>query len=552
MRCYPGKRLVNGACKPLLSFTTHMTYSLSFGLHGNVTSTSIDTVSILNKILTHIQTRIKEALNINDLDFNSFDLVSNLPCGSRESKINGSSKARIDIRTTFSVPDFINRLESEQNLLNITENGPDINVSSDNLSYSFTIIKENVFKDIYQTKLASDFRKNCYIVRNSGHIFVPFQNFRTSFISKLLLCRHVLLDPSEYSFDEDKVELTVTKTGIVYNSQQFEITVDGEARLCVDSYSYKDYIIQRKSDPIETSLGILTLICTVISLVCLCLTFLTYCIFRKLRSLPGKNNMCLVFSLFFAQALLQFGLRQTKDPKICQVIGVFLHFFWLSTFGCMNICCYHMFRVLGGSLSHQVGRDSDNKVLLYYICYTVGFPILIIGTNIAIMTGTSGGDIMGYGGKMCFLDNVISAALTFLLPLLFVCVSNTVFFSITLHKIRNAPKVQSNKENRDEVIVYLKLFTLTGITWVLMIIDAFLPLSPFSFIVTILNGTQGVFIFMSYICNRRVLYLYLSLLKREHPPFSSSFGSTFAKSNTTTTSTGTTHSSNKTCSETIA
>ncbi|KAJ8313132.1 hypothetical protein KUTeg_009315 [Tegillarca granosa] len=58
-----------------------------------------------------------------------------------------------------------------------------------------------------------------------------------------------------------------------------------------------------------------------------------------------------------------------------------------------------------------------------------------------------------------------------------------------------------------------KLFTLTGISWIFQIIDSFLPLSAFSFIVTIFNGFQGLFVFLSYICNKRVFNLYKTLFK---------------------------------------
>ncbi|XP_076109556.1 uncharacterized protein LOC143078585 [Mytilus galloprovincialis] len=58
--------------------------------------------------------------------------------------------------------------------------------------------------------------------------------------------------------------------------------------------------------------GIIMLIFTTLSLLCLFLTFMTYCMFEQLRALPGKNNMCLVVALFFAMAVLEFGMKSLK------------------------------------------------------------------------------------------------------------------------------------------------------------------------------------------------------------------------------------------------
>jgi hypothetical protein len=38
-------------------------------------------------------------------------------------------------------------------------------------------------------------------------------------------------------------------------------------------------------------------------------------------------------------------------------------------------------------------------------------------------------------------------------------------------------------------------------------VDSFLPLSFLSYIVAILNGLQGLFLFLSYVCNGRVFRL---------------------------------------------
>ncbi|CAC5390475.1 unnamed protein product [Mytilus coruscus] len=87
-----------------------------------------------------------------------------------------------------------------------------------------------------------------------------------------------------------------------------------------------------------------------------------------------------------------------------------------------------------------------------------------------------------------------------------ICVTHTI---ATTPKLKNDDSYQHNSVN---LAVYIKIFTITGSSWVIQIIDSFLPLSYFSIIVSLLNALQGVYIFVAYICNKRVFILYRSLI----------------------------------------
>lgn len=48
---------------------------------------------------------------------------------------------------------------------------------------------------------------------------------------------------------------------------------------------------------------------------------------------------------------------------------------------------------------------------------------------------------------------------------------------------------------------------MTGVSWLFMIVDGFFDASPFTYLATVVNGAQGVFIFISYACQKRVFQL---------------------------------------------
>jgi hypothetical protein len=124
-------------------------------------------------------------------------------------------------------------------------------------------------------------------------------------------------------------------------------------------------------------------------------------------------------------------------------------------------------------------------------------PLVIVGVNITVAYLVSGE--IGYGTKVCFVDNKISNIVTFICPLSLTCVLNTVLFLNVMPKLRNDKTIRKSKKDTSEVLKAFKLFSLTGSVWILQVIDGFLSeISLFSFITTVVTSSQGLIIFLSY------------------------------------------------------
>ncbi|KAL3873088.1 hypothetical protein ACJMK2_036247, partial [Sinanodonta woodiana] len=39
-----------------------------------------------------------------------------------------------------------------------------------------------------------------------------------------------------------------------------------------------------------------------------------------------------------------FGIGATDNELMCKVIGILIHFSWLSVLFWMNVCCFHMYK----------------------------------------------------------------------------------------------------------------------------------------------------------------------------------------------------------------
>ncbi|XP_059155151.1 adhesion G-protein coupled receptor G7-like [Physella acuta] len=120
--------------------------------------------------------------------------------------------------------------------------------------------------------------------------------------------------------------------------------------------------------------------------------------------------------------------------------------------------------------------------------------------------------VIGYGHLLCYLDSPLLNGVTFVCPLTLITISNVVFFGTTVYKIHSTINLQSaetvRKDNQHHIYVYVKLSFMTGAFWTLAIVAETVDNQVLRLISIILNGLQGVAIFVSYICNKRVFNLY--------------------------------------------
>lgn len=436
------------------------------------------------------------------------ETFSNFPCSLGQSNPNVFTYIAFDV----FIESNIYRNDLEQSLLKIIHENTEFEKNND--TFSMEISLASAFSDLLSfVHMAREFKyeSKCWKLEENIELLNKYGNYKSTKINRQLFCPQFVFDADQYTIDGYSVLLIKYKIIIHYDI--FLIDSNNKIRICVDDFL--SFLLNRyiKSST-EYALEITTIVCTCVSLFCLLVTFITYCIFPILRTLPGKNNMCLIFSLLIAQTCLQFGTIWTDRILICKAIGIILHVFWLSTFACMNVCSFHMYSVFT-TFRPTSSMSENNGLFLRYVCYSYGTPFIIVIINIAIQIMLSGGANIGYGGSNCFISDIPQIA-AFICPVGVICVVNIWLFGFTAYTIYKRPIIQSTANDKQDFYVYIKLFSLTGITWIGQIVDSFIPLSVFSFVVTILTGLQGLFIFLSFVCNKRVYNLFLGMCKHNH------------------------------------
>ena len=339
--------------------------------------------------------------------------------------------------------------------------------------------------------------------------------YKYPLIDKLAYCIQIALESHEFLDFNDIVDIRVSDVRLFFG--EYKRTSDGEQlRICFTDYMSRaaEKLPHREEPKQHSPQAIVSVVCNLMSITGLTATVLTYFIFGELRSIPGKNNMMLSIHLLIAQCLYQFGIQQTEYSKLCMALGVFIHLFWLTSILWMNACTLHMFRTFVTGQSYRSYRALDPQVCVYTLyCYSIA--IIVIAINIGVSMYKSEGKDIGYGGTVCYISTPIMIGWTFALPVGVIIILNLGFFFAVVYQISASTMSRRGKSNdRANTIIYMKLSTLTGVTWIFGYLYLWTDFVPLEYIFIVLNAGQGVLIFGSFICTARIIRLYEDLFRK--------------------------------------
>jgi len=444
------------------SIANNTIHSIRYEFVIFITAVDIDMLySHITKLLSN------QIIQVVDSDFNTFDFVAHI-----EDKL---SQQETCIKNTWADSiwnDLIGESTTIHQLLSfyVSENGETVSV--------------------YQTK-----RNSCHFRYD---IVYPCFNFL-----HFLNCPLVSISKEEYNWSVLKDGKLQLNDLLVFKTDEFYYTSTESIALCEASLSSHINTLKRSGEMSPET--VVSVVCICVSIVCLLLSFIAYVTIQNLRkSLPGKNILALITALLCAQVLYLIGdiggLQANHYP--CQIVGMLTHFAWLSSLFWMNVCTFHLFKVLGKVKVMNV--SSRWKRFLAYNVYAIAMPLMMVSINIAFSFNTDG--TVGYGKVSCYIDTQEMIIYTFAVPVGIVIILNLVLFLVVIVKIGNAPSVTKNVQNeRNELAIFVKLSTVTGFTWIFGLLYVMTDNVVLSYMFIILNASQGVFLFFAFIANKRVL-----------------------------------------------
>ncbi|KAL8568556.1 hypothetical protein ACOMHN_058493 [Nucella lapillus] len=369
-----------------------------------------------------------------------------------------------------------------------------------------------------------DYWKRHPALHGLEHLFLP--------VSNRLFCQHVRFHKDEFQMDISDGQMQISFPFYV-DSDLMPVSFDPRAYpgdvwvnddhlvMCFKTFdsvfpenvSYTPppdlaVISHRSSGAGE----ILSTMCSSLSVACLTVTFITYVLFSELRTLPGLNNMGLCLTLAAANlSLLMDWIRVSSIKQVCSAVGAVTHWLWLMALLWMGVCCAHMMRVFLSKTRVVLHQREVKKVFVLNVVLTVAVSAAVVVLTMVISAAVSGGSTIGYGGSLCLFDKsqLPLLPLAFMLPLGLVVVTNLVCLGVTLSAIRRVRRLQAQRvKGYWEVLVYAKLTTVTGGAWLLAIVGELADVHWLLVLADVCTASQGMLVFLSFTCNRRICLLY--------------------------------------------
>ncbi|KAK3083678.1 hypothetical protein FSP39_001354 [Pinctada imbricata] len=500
--CFPGKVSKNASCVPLFSTTKMLRYTLALGGHFQFPNRTTEDAMMF--LILELDQFIRNSLGIRGLHTEHVYAYLNQPC---DEKYSSKSIASVRMYLVVFISETVSRQVTEEILLNITA----AKVSSANLTARFRPMKEaSRLPLLLHTKR----RKNeCFVYMNPSTAFT-MKPYRPVPVSELLLCPYVVLSAGEYIYHTETHSLKLKRSGKILHESNYELQGNNDIIICKKELERTGYFLESTQDFSDLkSLWIISVICSVVSSICLLIAIVTYCIFPSLRTVPGIINAVSMVTLLFSLCFNYAGYLFVLSDEGCAIFGILLHYSWLCVFTTMLINNYHMNRVFIAVLS--VPQSSTRAMFARYFTCAFGVPLLIISIYIVYVYVDGSMSFLGYGGQRCFILNQAALIVAFILPISLIILTNVTLFILTSITMLKTPDVRSNQDHRNNFRIILKMSSITGICWVLRVIDSFLSLSALSYISSILTCSQGIFVFLAFIANSRVWQMYKNKLFSE-------------------------------------
>ncbi|CAF1250411.1 unnamed protein product [Rotaria sp. Silwood1] len=260
--------------------------------------------------------------------------------------------------------------------------------------------------------------------------------------------------------------------------------------------------------------NILSVICTSISLGCLLLFCMIFYLIPSLHNLPGKCLLFLSISLFIGQLTFISTSHLTKYNSICFLSAIIIHYCYLSSFIWLLIISIHIHSTFNHQTIQQDKIDKNYPRLIVYnilVCCSTGSIILIACLIQFIIPQSKFSP--SYGLIYCSISNINAMIIFFLLPIGCLFIIITILFIKTLlaiyhsHKIAKLVNVtsSSNTINNNLIFIYVRLASLMGIQWFLLIFALIIRQTWSWLIFEIINSLPGVFICFGFLCSKRIL-----------------------------------------------
>lgn len=229
-----------------------------------------------------------------------------------------------------------------------------------------------------------------------------------------------------------------------------------------------------------------------------------------------KALLCHIFSLFVMYVVLAVRSFVWSFPTDASRFTIFciLYVSALSAFFWLNVLAYELWKVfnnLQGTPGNLVSQRIKRRWFIAKCFYAWGIPVLMCCLAVGMSYEPSIANFLdlslNHEGVNWF-DTKTSILLLFYGPIVVILAANVFFFVHTIYNIKKASRgtqILNKKVSRKLFRVFVKLFIVMGIVWFAEVISWSLKHKADEavwYVTDVFNASQGVAIFLVYVCKR--------------------------------------------------
>ncbi|XP_013792846.1 uncharacterized protein LOC106476765 [Limulus polyphemus] len=330
------------------------------------------------------------------------------------------------------------------------------------------------------------------------------QNQSTIYNLDFLQCPKISLNEGEYVILNNQ-SVYIPEYDQLYNKSVYFFK-EGRVFICANFLNQtSDY-----GEKFSVYMGYTSIVGLGISIVCLIFHISIFFLVPDLHNLSGKNLASLATSLLSAYCCFIIGHVHSLSSSACAVVGTLTFYFFLASFLWMSVLAFDVWRsLLRATRELRVSKGRQWRRFLGYSLYSWLTPVILVVVTVVIeqQENVSNEYKPGFGLYHCWFGHKKALSLFFVTPLGTVMFMNVVFFICSARIIVNTSSDVTNnqtKSSRQNFRLYSKLALLTGLTWIVGLLAGYLDYESLWYIFVLLNTLQGLFIFVSFSCTRKV------------------------------------------------
>ncbi|VDH99335.1 Hypothetical predicted protein [Mytilus galloprovincialis] len=243
---------------------------------------------------------------------------------------------------------------------------------------------------------------------------------------------------------------------------------------------------------------LLTYVCFSISAIALVVLIYVYRKFGLSESIPGSNLENVSVSILISNVLFMVGIGASDIEVVCYMIGVFLHYLWLSVFSFMSISSFYiagnLIKLRSNGPNTKGGKRRRRRCLLLI---GMVIPLLFVCPAVTLDNFDNKSLVAGYGKDMCFPNQYPANVIFFSGPVMFSLLGNfacLLAFIFKMCRLNLEIGPISKSPPYTNAIIYLRLMIISGILWIFSLVASVNESEWLTYCFTVLCGLHGLFI----------------------------------------------------------